>query len=112
MKTLKLFSALMIVVALLCVVNNVSAQQMARENVVSYVVNAINYPPSALGENLQGDVRVSFTTDGHNRLRVLEINGAPELRSYVYEQISGLILPGAVSGMEEPIALRFNFRLI
>jgi outer membrane biosynthesis protein TonB len=112
MKTLKLISAVMLVIALAFTTNGVSAQKMARENVIEYVVKAINYPPDAVGQKLQGDVLVSFTIDPQGHLRVQEINGAPELRAYVYDQINAMQLPNDVANVDEPIALRFNFKLI
>ncbi len=90
-----------------------SAQTMARDDVKNMVVKAIGYPQTAVDKQLEGEVVVSFSSNGKGKIEVQEINGSiPELKEYVFNKISAIELPESMAEVSDPILLRFNFKLI
>jgi len=89
------------------------AQMVPREAVKNLVVKTMTYPESAIDKKLQGEVVVSFILTKEGNLEVKEIfSRIPELRDHVYKTISSLEVPPTTEEMNEPIVLRFIFKLI
>jgi hypothetical protein len=114
MKPLAKFLSLAVVFAFLLAGNTrlMAQNQPLTEEVTALVCEAIHYPDHALTHQMQGDVLVSIVPQRDGKLKVECINsGVPELKEYVYGEISSLSLNHPLADPCGPICLRFCFKL-
>ena len=89
--------------------NATSSQNKA---VGTYIVNHIAYPDFAIENEIEAEIRVSFTINEDGQVKVLQSNCVnKELHEYFLEKLNGLVISSEIAEQSKVYYLKYTYKL-